>query len=249
MTRSATRRPRLGPDPMRSLLIVPGDDEAKLAEALASEADALVVDLAGAVDARAAAPFLAEARRRAPRPRLYVRVNPLDSGRVDADLDAVMPEAPDGIALPRCLDGASAQRLAAKLAVREAEYGLPDGATRILAFAGESARGLFGFATYRGCSARLEGLAWGAQALAADLGAERARLPDGAWTAAFVLARTLTLLGAAAAEVDAIDAAFVDFDDRESLRAEALAARRDGFVAKLAIHASQVVIINQVFAR
>jgi citrate lyase subunit beta/citryl-CoA lyase len=234
---------------MRSLLIVPGGDQTKLAKALASEADALIVDLAGADAARAAALFLAEARRRAPRPRLYVRVSPLDSGRVDADLDAVMPEAPDGIALPQCRDGASVQQLAAKLAVREAEYGLADGATRILAFAGERARGLFGFAAYRRCSARLAGLAWGAEALAADLGAETARLPDGAWTGAFALARTLTLIGAAAAEVAAIDAAFADVDDREGLRAEALAARRDGFAAKLALHPSQVAVINQIFAR
>jgi citrate lyase subunit beta/citryl-CoA lyase len=234
---------------MRSLLIVRGDDEAKLAAALASEADALIVDLPGAADARAAAPFLAQARRRAPRPRLYVRVSPLGSGRVDADLDAVMPEAPDGVALPQCRDGAGVQQLAAKLAVRESEYGLADGATRILAFAGESARGLFGFATYRGCSARLDGLAWGSEALAADLGAEATRPPDGAWTGAFALARTLTLIGAAAAEVAAIDAAFSDVEDREGLRAEARAARRDGFAAKLAIHPAQVAVINQVFAR
>jgi citrate lyase subunit beta/citryl-CoA lyase len=233
---------------MRSLLILPGGDETKLAKALASDADALIVDLADA-DAARAAVFLAEARRRAPRPRLYVGVHPLDSGRVDADLDAVMPEAPDGVALPQCRDGASVQRLAAKLAVREAEYGLADGATRILAFAAERARALFGLATYRGCSARLAGLAWVSEALAADLGAETTRLPDGAWSGAFALARSLTLIGAAAAEVAAIDAPFADVDDLEGLRAEALAARRDGFVAKLALHPSQVRVINQVFAR
>ena len=62
---------------MRSLLFVPGDDEKKLAKALASEADALIVDLEDSVAFAAkpaarhlAAAFVSEARRREARPRL-----------------------------------------------------------------------------------------------------------------------------------------------------------------------------------
>ena len=239
---------------MRSLLFVPGDNEKKLAKALASEADALIVDLEDSVAAPAKAAarattavFLAEARARAKRPQLYVRVNGLDSGFAAADLDAVMGNAPDGIVLPKCRNGADVQRLAAKLAVREAEHGLVDGATRILAIATESAQAMFGLASYRGASARLVGLAWGAEDLSADLGAETNRLPGGAYAAPYALARTLTLIGAVAAEVAPIDAAFTNFRDAEGLRAEAEAARREGFVAKLAIHPAQIAIINAVF--
>ncbi|MGD1037843.1 MAG: CoA ester lyase [Roseiarcus sp.] len=239
---------------MRSLLFVPGDDENKLAEALSSGADALIVDLEDSVAppaksaARAtAAAFLREARRRAPRPRLIVRVNPIGGGLTDADLDAVMPEAPDAILLPNSLGGASVQQLGAKLAVHEAEHGLADGATRILTIAAESARALFGFASYIGCSRRLEGLAWDGEHLSADLGAEANRLADGAYAAPYRLARALTLIGAAAANVSAIDSVFADFRDAEGLRAETLAARRDGFAAKMAIHPAQVPIINEVF--
>jgi citrate lyase subunit beta/citryl-CoA lyase len=57
----------------------------------------------------------------------------------------------------------------------------------------------------------------------------------------------MTLIGAGAAGVSAIDAVFTNFRDSESLRAEALAARRDGFVAKMAIHPAQVAVINEVF--
>ena len=66
------------------------------------------------------------------------------------------------ILLPRSLGGASVQQLGAKLAVREAEFALADGATRIIAVA-ETARSLFGMASYRGSSARLNGLAWDAE--------------------------------------------------------------------------------------
>jgi citrate lyase subunit beta/citryl-CoA lyase len=239
---------------MRSLLFVPGDDERKLAKALSSEADALIVDLEDSVAlaakaaARAtAAAFLREARRRARRPRLIVRVNSLGGDLTDADLETVMAEAPDAIMLPKTLGGASVQQLGAKLAVQEAERGLADGATRIFALAAESARALYGFASYVGCSRRLEGLAWGGEDLSADLGAEANRLADGAYAAPYALARALTLIGAAAAGVSAIDAAFTKFRDAEGLAAEARAARRDGFVAKLAIHPGQVAIINAVF--
>ena len=240
---------------MRSLLFVPGDDDKKLAKALASGADALIVDLEDSVaEARkpaaraSAAAFVAEARRLPTRPRLYVRINPFAGALAEADLDAVIPAAPDGVALPKCLDGADVQRLGANLAVREAEYGLADGSTRVIAIATESARALFGFASYRGASRRLDGLAWGGEDLSADLGAETNRLPDGAYAAPYALARTLTLVGAVAAEARPIDAVMTNFRDLDGLRVEALAARRDGFLAKMAIHPAQVPIINEVFS-
>jgi len=239
---------------MRSLLFVPGDDNKKLAKALSAGADALIVDLEDSVNAsgktrarQIAAAFLREARVGALSPRLLVRVNPLASGLTDADLDAIMPEAPAAIVLPKSLDGACVQQLGAKLAVREAEFGLADGATGIIAIATESARAVFGLGRYIGCSGRLEGLAWGGEDLSADLGAEMNRLPDGAYAGPYALARDLTLMGAVAAQVTPIDTVFTRFRDEDGLRAEALAARRDGFCAKMAIHPAQVPVINEVF--
>jgi citrate lyase subunit beta / citryl-CoA lyase len=239
---------------MRSALFVPGDDEKKLAKALGSGADALIVDLEDSVAPsakerarRIAAEFLSAQSAQAPRPRLFLRVNPLESGLTDADLDAVMAAAPEGIVLPKSLNGASVQQLGVKLGVREALFGLADGATSIIAIATESARALFGMESYRGCSARLHGLAWGGEDLSADLGAEGNRLPGGAYAGPYALARNLTLLGATAARVAPIDAVFTNFRDLEGLREEAIAARRDGFWAKMAIHPAQAAIINEVF--
>ena len=129
-----------------------------------------------------------------------MRVNPFASGLTAADLDVTIPAVPDGLVLPKCLGGADVQRLSANLAVREAEYDLVDGSTRVIAIAADSACALFAFASYRGASHRLEGLAWGGEDLAADLGAETNRLPDGGYCAPYALARTLTLVGAVAAE-------------------------------------------------
>lgn len=239
---------------MRSALFVPGDDEKKLAKALGAGADALIVDLEDSVSIEAkprarriAADFLSATPRRGDGPRLIVRVNPLDGGLTDLDLDAIMPAKPDCIMLPKSLGGASVQQLSVKIAVREAQNGLPDGSTRIIALATETAEAMFGLHTYRRCSARLEGLTWGGEDLSADLGAETNRLADGTWAGPYALARNLTLFAAAAANVAAVDTVFVNFRDSDGLRAEALAARRDGFVAKMAIHPAQAPIINEVF--
>src|ERR1700722_11745942 len=125
---------------MRSLLIAPADEQ-RLAEALQSGADAVVVDLPQAAPATragaraAAALFLKEARGKRGVPALIVRIHALDSGEVDSDLDAVMTGAPDAVLLPGSLGAASVQQLSAKLAVREARLSLADGAPRIIAVA------------------------------------------------------------------------------------------------------------------
>ena len=239
---------------MRSLLFVPGDSPRKLDKALEAGADALILDLEDSValsakeGARATtAAFLRDARGRPGRPLLFVRVNALPTGLVDADLDGVMPAGPDGIMLPKTVGGPDVSHLAAKLAVREAENGLPDGGTRILAIATENARGVFALGTLARASHRLSGIAWGGEDLAADLGAETNRGADGLYTDPYRIARSMTLFAAAAAEVDAIDSVYTDYRDRDGLSAECRDARRDGFSAKMAIHPAQVPVINEAF--
>ncbi len=239
---------------MRSLLFVPADSAKKLDKAMASGADALIVDLEDsiALDGKArarqsAAAFLKEAMATAARPHLVVRVNGLQTGFTDADLDAVVPAKPDAIMLPKAEGGAAVVHADAKLAVREALSGLPDGHVKIIALATETAAALFLAGTYRGASARLSALTWGAEDLSADIGAERNRDAQGRFLDPYRLARSLCLAGAAAAEVPALDTVYIDFRDNDGFRRECEEARRDGFAGKLAIHPAQVPIINELF--
>ncbi|MGF9759431.1 CoA ester lyase [Microvirga sp. 0TCS3.31] len=239
---------------MRSLLFVPGDSSRKLEKGLTSGADVLLIDLEDSVALSAkenarhiTAEFLSEQRTKAERPRLFVRVNGLTTGLVDADLDGVMQAGPDGIVLPKTVGGADVAHLGAKLAVREAEFGLEDGVTRILAIATENAAGVFALGSFAGASHRLMGIAWGGEDLSADLGAETNRGADGGYTDPYRLARSLTLLGGTAAGVDPVDSVFTNFRDMAGLEAECREARRDGFVAKMAIHPAQVPVINEAF--
>ncbi|RDJ27484.1 CoA ester lyase [Bosea caraganae] len=240
---------------MRSLLFVPGDSPKKLHKGLESGADALILDLEDSV-ALGGKPqareislgFLREARQQAKRPLLIVRINALSTGMSDADLDAVMPGAPDAIMLPKAEGGTDVSHLAARIAVREAENDLPDGATKIIPIATETAKGIFGLGSYAGATHRLTALTWGAEDLSADLGAETNRLSDGSYTDPYRLARSLALFAAASAQVDAIDTVFTNFRDAEGFEAECIAGRRDGFTGKMAIHPAQVPVINRVFA-
>ncbi len=239
---------------MRSLLFVPATQPAKLDKALASGADVVIVDLEDSVaaDAKGAGragmvAFVTAHAAKTDRPAIHVRVNGFSSGFADADIDAAVAAGADGIMLPKAGGGADVTRLDAKIAVAEAVHGVPEGRTRIVAIVTETAHAVFQTGTYRGASRRLAGMAWGAEDLSADLGAATARDETGAYHDAFRLARTLTLLGAVAAETAPIDGVYTDFRDLEGLEAECRAAARDGFTAKMAIHPAQVPVINAAF--
>jgi citrate lyase subunit beta / citryl-CoA lyase len=235
---------------MHTHLLVPADDGKKLERALLSEADCLWLDLASL------APTLAPRWResvlsflRSPRKKqVYVCAHSLESGEIDADLDIVMKGAPDGIVLPKSRGGADVQHVGAKLALREAEYDLADGSTRIIAIAAQTPAAIFKMGTYPGASRRLNGLSWAPEDLAVAIGAKIAVSPDGALGAPAVLARSLTLMAAKAAGVAAIDCAHAGLRDSAGLQAECEAARRDGFAGKLALDPDQAAIIATAFA-
>jgi len=238
---------------MRSLLFVPGDSERKLEKGFGAGADMVIVDLEDSVapqnkaNARAvAASFIVE-RRGQTGSAIYIRVNDLSTGLTDDDLAALIPAKPDGIMLPKSNSGQDVQQLSAKLRVREAENGLPDGSIKILPIITETPAGVLAAATYAGASARLAGLTWGAEDLSAAIGARTARDERGRYTDVFRHARLTTILAAAAAEVAAIDTVFPNFRDMAALAAECAEAERDGFTGKMAIHPDQVPVINAAF--
>src|SRR3954468_17876789 len=228
---------------MRSLLFVPGDRPDRMEKALGLGADALILDLedsvapaAKAEARRAVADFLAADRK----VEIWVRVNPLDSAENEKDLVAILPAHPDGIVLPKAEGGASVDELSRRLSERG------NVTTRILAIATETPAAMFQLGSYGGAK-RLTGLTWGAEDLPAAIGAVTSREEDGRYTPPFELARSLCLFGAAAADVAAIETVYPAFRDMEGLAAYAARARRDGFTGMMAIHPSQVPVINDAF--
>ncbi|SOE08319.1 citrate lyase subunit beta/citryl-CoA lyase [Hoeflea halophila] len=239
---------------MRSLLFVPGDSERKLQKGIDSGADALILDLEDSValsrkdEARATvASFLEGSGRAAGTPWFIVRINALDTGMSENDLAAVVSAAPDAILLPKAGSGADIQELSARIGAHEAEAGLEVGKVRIHALMTETAGGMLAAGSFAAKSERLAALAWGAEDLAADIGASSNKDDSGVYTDVFRMARSLTILAAAHSRVDAIDTVFTDFRDLDGLDAECRAAVRDGFSGKMAIHPDQVAVINRAF--
>lgn len=237
---------------LKSLLFVPGDSEKKLAKAASTGADALLLDLEDAVSqdrlpiARGLVLDYLKSHDRSSQ-QVWVRINPLNTQLSLPDLVAVMPGKPDGIVLPKPLNASDVLQLDHFLSALEQREGINAGHTRILPVATEVAGALFSLNTYAGCSARLAGLTWGAEDLATDIGATSNKNDNGEFDEAFVLARSLCLLAAAHAGVQAIDTLSVDFRRADSLQADVQRAKRQGFSGKLAIHPDQVAIINAGF--
>ncbi|WP_158966536.1 HpcH/HpaI aldolase/citrate lyase family protein [Chachezhania sediminis] len=233
---------------MRSFLFVPGDSERKFSKAREGEADALILDLEDSValSEKENARKIVGDMLKAPRtgPKLFVRINALDTGLTLADLAAVMPFAPDGIALPKCEGPEDLKTCANYLAAFEAAHRLAE--TPILAIATETAASLFALGRYKDCDPRLWGLMWGAEDLAASLGAKENGARVG-YHEPFRLARNLCLAGAAAAGVVAVDTICAVLDDLSVVEAEANSARRDGFGAKAVIHPKHVAPVNAAF--
>ena len=210
-----------------------------LRKAADSGADALAFDLEDAV-----APGRKEEAREAvrtvladpdfdPDAEVCVRVNAGDAAT--ADLDAVLTDEAriDAVMVPKVsgLDD-----------VLRVERALSDRGRDLPAFALiESAAGVLDAETVASADP-VDALVFGAEDLAADVGATR----TGEGTEV-LYAREHVLLAARAAGVDAIDTVYTDFEDEDGLGSEAAFARTLGFDGKLAIHPAQVPVINAAF--
>ncbi|WP_425065513.1 HpcH/HpaI aldolase/citrate lyase family protein [Reyranella sp.] len=237
---------------MRSFLFVPADSERKLAKGPASGADGLILDLEDSVatDRKTIArdmalAYLNGADRAGP--KLYVRVNALDTGLTLGDLATVMQGKPDGIVFPKCVGQADLDLLSNYLDALEAREGIEAGATRILTIATESAAAILALTAAPARHARLIGHSWGGEDLMADLGALAKGPSPGVYDDTFKMARTVNLMASVAAGVTAYDTVYPDIRNVEGLRAEAHDARRMGYGGKIAIHPDQVAIIHEVF--
>lgn len=226
---------------LRSLLFVPGDRPDRFPKALASAADALILDLEDSVslakkqDAReAVADFLGQPREKP----LIVRVNPLDTDLIDDDLRAIESHKPDAIMLPKAEGGGDIEILISLLG---------ESAVPVLPIATETATSVFNLSTYSSVSDKLFGMTWGAEDLPAAIGALTSREEDGTLTPVYQWVRAQVLFAAHAAETVAIETVYPNIKDLDGLAAYAARGRRDGFTAMMAIHPAQCEIINAAF--
>ena len=221
----------------RSYLFVPGDRPERYAKALASGADAVIVDLedavaAGAKDqARASLAAWLDGAAGAAAGALAVRINAAASPSFDADLALVARAGVAVVVVPKAERAADLARVraaaphAALLPLIETAAGI-DRVREIAAAPG------------------VQRLAFGAIDLQVDLGVEETSAGDEllVFRSALVLASRLAGLGA---PVDGVTTAI---DDAGAIEADARRARRLGYGAKLCIHPRQLAAVHAAFA-
>ena len=230
----------------RSLLFMPGDSLRKIEKATHLPTDSIIMDLEDGVafshkaEARAA---VVEAMRTLDfggRERL-VRINPIGSGLETADLEAVVTSQPDGLVIPKVESAAQVQWISQALASAEQAHAWAAGAVRLLVIV-ETALGVMNVREIAAADDRVDGLMFGAEDLAGDIGATRTT--EG-WEVFY--ARSAVVTAAAAYRRQAIDTVFVDLADVEGLRRESERAMQMGYTGKMAIHPRQVEVINAAF--
>jgi citrate lyase subunit beta/citryl-CoA lyase len=236
---------------LRSLLFVPADSERKFAKASRIGADALILDLEDSVAPPRKALARAMVRNLIGGPprdwSFLVRINPFGTGLTLGDLAAVVRPGLDGILIPKVNGAQDIELISNYVDVLEVAAGVPPGHVKLLVVATETPAAMIGFASYTTPSRRLVAMTWGAEDLAAALGALTNKEPNGDWTFPYQVARAQCLFAAGAAGVQALDTLYADFKDPEGLAESCRIARRDGFVGRIAIHPDQVATINSCF--
>jgi len=243
--------------PRRSLLFSPGDSPDLMRKASRSDADVICFDLEDAVapgrrdEARAAVRGVLSDPSFDPDAEVCVR---LTAESPAADLDGVLGSDAEGgsDAEPETepASGGDAVRLDAMMLPKVERADRVDDVADLCAERGrdpavfalvETAAGVLS-AEAIAAAAATDALVFGAEDLAADVGATRT--DEGTEV---LYAREHVVLAASAAGVDAIDTVYTDFSDEAGLREDAAFARRLGYDGKLAIHPAQVGPITEAF--
>ena len=221
--------------PIRSYLYVPGSDPRRIEKALASEADAVILDLEDAVAPNRkeeARTTVAEVLRSEHEKPVFVRINAPDSVLAEEDVEAVAGARLAGLRLPKTESPESVRLVAQRLENLGCEAGL-----QCLI---ESALGLeFAFQIAR-AHEKVVGISLGEADLAADLGVRG--------DAGLLYARSRLVAATRAAGLPGpVQSVYTNVRDAEGLRRSTMEGKNMGFVGRSAIHPAQIEVINEVF--
>ena len=231
----------------RSLLFMPGDSLRKIEKAISLGVDSIVMDLEDGValsqkDAARATTLQALQSLDFGRSERLVRINPVGSDLLAADLDATIAGHPDGYAIPKVDFDEQVQAVSEYLALEERRRGWPVGGIKLLPII-ETALGVMNVREIALADERVDALLFGAEDLAGDMGALRSMA---SWEVFY--ARSAVVTAAKAYRVQAIDQVCFDLNDLDSFEAECQFGRQLGYDGKMVIHPRQVEPAQRIFA-
>ena len=219
----------------RSNLYVPGSDPHKIEKALASDADAITLDLedsVAVVEKERAREVVVETLRIKPKKPVFVRINPLGSEWGRRDVEALGDVNPDYIRLPKTETPEQVNDLARLLDLLHCDA--------VLVCAIETALGLERCLAIATAHRRVASIGLGEADLRADLGVEG--------DAGLLYARSRIVTAARAARLPRpAQSVYPNVKDLDGLRTACDYGRRLGFQGRMALHPVQVPIINSAF--
>ena len=231
----------------RSMLFLPGNNPNMLINGATLGSDAIIFDLEDAVS-----PAEKDAARILVRNTLkymdlgtcetIVRINSVDTAYWQADIDAIAPQKPNLILLPKSACAEDIRLVDAYLSEKETALGMEYGTVGLMPLI-ETAMGVENAFAIATAAKRVKALFLGAEDLTADLQCKRTK--EGR---EIEYARTRLVVAARAAGVDVYDTPFTDVNDDEGIQVDAALAKALGFTGKASISPRHVEVINSVFS-
>ena len=231
----------------RSMLFLPGNNPNMLINGTCLGSDAVIFDLEDAVS-----PAEKDAARILVRNtmrymdftgcEIIVRINSIDTPYWKQDIDAILPEKPALILLPKTGTAQDALEADAYMTQVEEKLGLPHNTVGLMPLI-ETAMGVENAFAIASSTKRIQALFLGAEDLTADLQCKRTK--EGK---EIEYARTRLVVAARAAGVDVYDTPFTDVNDDEGIVKDAEYAKALGFTGKSSISPRHVEVINAVFS-
>ncbi len=231
----------------RSMLFLPGNNPNMLINGNCLGSDAVIFDLEDAVSPaeKDAARILVRNTMRYMDFRgceIIVRINSVDTDYWKADLDAILPQKPDLILLPKTSCAQDALTADEYMTEVEKKLGFENNTVGLMPLI-ETALGVENSYAIASSTKRVKALFLGAEDLTADLQCKRTR--EGR---EIEYARTRLVVAARAAGVDVYDTPFTDVNDDEGIVIDANLAKSLGFTGKASISPRHVEVINSVFS-
>ena len=232
---------------LRSLLFVPGNTPRMLDRALGLKPDAFIPDMEDSVPWDEKANARAVTTSYLPRAAetgvpVIPRVNSLDTGLLEADLEAVIGPHIFGVSIGKVDNPQIAGEIEGILSRLESNACLSQGTVKLVPWI-ESAEAIVNAYAICSASKRIVAVAFGAEDFTNDMEVER-RDDD----AELRYARGVIAVAARAAGVLALDTPYFAFRDPDGLRTNSLESRGAGFRGRFAIHPAQIDVINEVYS-
>lgn len=230
----------------RTMMFVPGNNPAMMADAHIYGPDSIMLDLEDAVtmtEKDAARMLVYNALKSVDYgdTEMVVRINPLNTPYGKKDVEAMVKAGVDVIRMPKTETAEEVREVEREIEKVEKEIGCL-GRTKIMA-AIESALGVVNAYDIATASPRMMGIALGAEDYSANLKTQRSDSGE-----ELRLARETIIVAARAAGIDAFDTVYSNLNDMDAFRREVEYIKTLGFDGKSIINPRQIEVVNEVFA-